>query len=70
MAVSDLQKQYVKKHQQEKTDAVTVRPQKGTKERWREAASSKGVSLQRFVIDAVNKAADSVLEPNNDQSEP
>lgn len=56
MATSEEQKGYVKKHQQEKTDMVVVRPPKGTKEFWRAAANKAGVSLQRFVIDAVNQA--------------
>lgn len=56
MPVSEEQKGYVKKHQQEKTDMVVVRPPKGTKSEWRDAADVCGVSLQRFVIDAVNRA--------------
>ena len=66
MPVSELQKQYVKKHQQEKTDTITVRPPKGTKEKWRAAANSLGVSLQRFVIESVNKAAAVALESHSD----
>ena len=51
------QREYVRKHQGEKLDAVTVRPPKGTKERWRAAATKHGKTLQRFVIDAVEAAA-------------
>ena len=51
------QREYVRKHQDEKLDAVTVRPPKGTKERWRAAAAKHGKTLQRFVIDAVEAAA-------------
>lgn len=67
MPVSELQKQYVKKHQQEKTDAVTVRPPKGTKDKWREAANFRGMSLQRFVIESVDKATALVLESETKQ---
>lgn len=56
MAVSDKQKEYAKKHQQEKLDEIKVRPQKGTKDRWRAAAEAEGKSLQQFIIDAVEAA--------------
>lgn len=56
MPVSDKQKEYVKKHQQEKLDEIKIRPQKGTKERWKKAAEEKGISLTQFVIDAVEAA--------------
>ena len=56
MAVSDKQKEYARKHQQEKLDEIKVRPPKGTKDRWREAADAKGVSLTQFIIDAVEAA--------------
>lgn len=38
-------------------DEIKVRAPKGTKDRWKAAAADAGVSLQRFVIDAVNAAA-------------
>ena len=56
MSVSEQQKNYIKKHQAEKLDEIKVRPPKGTKERWRAAADALGVSLQRFIIDAVEAA--------------
>ena len=56
MAVSDKQKEYVRKHQQEKLDEIKVRPQKGTKERWRAAADAEGKSLQQFIIDTMEAA--------------
>lgn len=62
MPVSEQQKMYVKKHQQEKTDTVTIRPPKGSKERWRAAASANGVSLQRFIIDAVDNVVESLMK--------
>lgn len=43
----------VKKHQMEKLDDIRVRPPKGTKDRWRAAADQAGLSLQQFIIQAV-----------------
>lgn len=43
----------VRKYQSEMVDRVTVRPVKGTKERWREAADQAGQSLQQYIIKAV-----------------
>lgn len=56
MAVSDKQKEYVRKHQMEELDEVKVRPAKGTKERWRAAANAEGKSLQQFIIDTIEAA--------------
>lgn len=50
------QRAYAKKHIQEKLDEIKVRPQKGTKDRWRAAADAEGKSLQQFIIDAVEAA--------------
>ena len=54
MAITDKQKEYAKKHIQEKLDEIKVRPPKGTKDRWAAAAAAQGKSLQRFIIDAVD----------------
>lgn len=53
--VTDAQKKYSKKYIKEKCDEITVRPRKGTKERWKKKAEEQGLSLQRFVIETVNK---------------
>ena len=37
-------------------DNVQIRPPKGTKDRWKAAAGRAGVSMQRFIIDAVEAA--------------
>ena len=58
MSASAEQKAYVKKHQQEKLDEIKVRPPKGTKDRWRAAAEAEGISLQKFIITAVEVAVD------------
>lgn len=52
MPTSEKQKEYVKKYQ-EKMDAITIRPPKGTKERWRAAAEKEGKKLTQFIIDCV-----------------
>ena len=38
-------------------DRTTVRTRKGIKDGWQAAAAAAGVSLQRFIVDAVNAAA-------------
>lgn len=58
MAVSEKQKEYARKHQAEKLDEIKIRPQKGTKERWRAAADAAGVSLQAYIIAAVDAAVE------------
>ena len=39
----------------EKTDSNHIRTHKGTKERWREAATAAGTSLNRYIMDAVEE---------------
>lgn len=55
MAVSEKQKEYARKHQQEKLDEIKLRPPKGTKDRWKVAAEKEGKSLSQFIIDAVEE---------------
>ena len=55
MATSEAQKKYAKKHF-EKLDTITIRPVKGTKERWRKYAQRTGQSLTQFIMDAVEVA--------------
>lgn len=43
----------VRRYQSEMVDRVTVRPTRGTKDRWREAADRQGQSLQQYIIRAV-----------------
>lgn len=56
---TDAQKKASIKYLQEKTDDIRIRTPKGTKERWKQAAEKKNVSLTQFVIDAVESAIDS-----------
>lgn len=55
MTTSAKQMEYVRKHQAEKLDDIKLRPPKGSKDRWREAAAKEGKSLQRYIIDLVEK---------------
>lgn len=52
---TDAQRRATLKYLSEKTDDVRVRVPKGTKEQWKAAAEIEGKSLQRFIIDAVEK---------------
>ena len=52
MSVSEAQKKASVKYL-EKLDEVRVRAEKGTKNRWKNAAASRGKSLNQFVMDAV-----------------
>ena len=52
------QRKDANKRHLEKLDQVTVRPPKGTKERWRAAADAAGVSLQAYIIAAVEAAVE------------
>ncbi len=52
MSVSEAQKKASVKYL-EKLDEVRVRAEKGTKNRWKNAAASRGKSLNQFVVDTV-----------------
>lgn len=49
-------KNAIKKYIAEKTDDIRLRVPKGTKERWKSYAESRGISLTKFVVQAVEKA--------------
>ena len=53
---TDAQKKASIKYIQEKTDDIRIRTPKGTKERWKQVADTKGMSLTQFVIEAVEAA--------------
>lgn len=50
---TDAQKKASIKYLKEKTDSIQIRTQKGTKERWRDAATVHGKSLNQFIVDTV-----------------
>lgn len=50
---TDAQKKASIKYIQEKTDDIRIRTPKGTKERWKQAADARNMSLTQFVIEAV-----------------
>lgn len=53
---TDAQKNASIKYLKEKTDSIQIRTPKGTKYRWKVAADKVGVSLNRFIVDAVESA--------------
>lgn len=55
---TEAQKKAAMKYMQEKTDNIQLRLPKGTKDRWKAAADTAGVSMTKFVQDAVEAAID------------
>ena len=53
---TDAQRRATLKYLTESTDNVQLRVPRGTKERWKAAADVAGVSLTKFVQDAVEAA--------------
>ena len=53
MAISKAQQRATAKYVKENYDRIEVKPEKGTKDRWRAAADAEGKSLQQFIIDTV-----------------
>ena len=47
--------QKVNEYQKENYDRITVMASKGSKEKWRQAAAVKDMSLSSFVMDCVEK---------------
>lgn len=54
-AYTEAQKKASIKYLSEKTDSIQIRTPKGTKEKWRQAATQRGVSLNQFIHDTINK---------------
>ena len=50
---TDAQKKASIKYLKEKTDSIQIRTPKGTKERWRNAATERGKSLNQFIVDTM-----------------
>lgn len=53
MAISKAQQRATARYVKENYDRIEVKPEKGTKDRWRAAAENEGKSLQQFIIDTV-----------------
>lgn len=53
---TEAQKKASMKYMLDKTDNIQLRLPKGTKERWKAAAEVMGVSMTKFVQDAVEAA--------------
>lgn len=50
---TDAQKKASIKYLKEKTDSIQIRTPKGTKERWKSAATDRGKSLNQFIVDTM-----------------
>lgn len=50
---TDAQKKASIKYLKEKTDSIQIRTPKGTKERWKTAATDRGKSLNQFIVDTM-----------------
>ena len=50
---TEAQKRASIKYLKEKTDSIQIRAQKGTKERWKDAAAARGQSLNQFIVETV-----------------
>ena len=53
---TDAQKKASIKYLSEKTDSIQIRTPKGTKDRWKAAAAAQDLSMQQFIINAVEAA--------------
>jgi hypothetical protein len=58
MAISKAQQRATANYVKSNYDRIEIKPPKGTKEKWQAKAEAAGKSLQRFIIDAVEKAPD------------
>lgn len=52
---TEAQNRATQKYINKKYDTITVRPAKGTKDRWREEADKRNKSLNQFIVDTVEK---------------
>lgn len=52
---SKAQQRAVGKYMKENYDEIKVRVAKGTKERWKEAATAVGESMNQYIINAVDQ---------------
>ena len=50
---TEAQKKASIKYLKDKTDSIQIRTPKGTKDRWRGAATERGKSLNQFIIDTM-----------------
>ena len=55
MAYTEATKRAAIKYLKEKTDDIRLRTAKGTKERWREYAEARGMSMTQFVVACVEE---------------
>ena len=52
---TEAQKKASMKYLKDKTDSIQIRTPKGTKDRWKIAATVRGKSLNQFIVDIVER---------------
>lgn len=52
---TEAQKKASMKYLRENTDDIRIRTRKGAKEEWKKEAEKRGLSLNQFIIDSVEK---------------
>lgn len=50
---TEAQKKASIKYLKEKTDSIQIRAPKGTKEKWKDAATDRGKSLNQFIVETI-----------------
>lgn len=61
---TEAQKKASIKYLKEKTDSIQIRAQKGTKERWKDAAAAVGESMNQYIINAVDQRIERDAQKN------
>lgn len=59
---TEAQKKASIKYLKEKTDSIQIRTPKGTKERWKDEAAARGLSLNQFIVEAVEQEIEKAWE--------
>lgn len=52
---TEAQKRATMEYLKNKTDSIQIRTKKGTKEVWKREATKRGKSLNKFIVDSVEK---------------
>lgn len=55
---TEAQNKATQKYIKKAYDSITIRTQKGTKERWKSEATKNGKSLNQFIVDSVESKID------------
>lgn len=52
---TDAQKRASIAYLKDKTDSIQIRTPKGTKDRWKTAAATRGISLNQFIVETMER---------------